>query len=316
FLRHLCADWDTIRATFAPESHPGILEGLQGGAGDTHRGGKTVMIARFSSGLKVVYKPKSMNVARHFQELLDWLNERGDHPPFRTVKIFPCGDYGWVEFVEAQGCSSTSEVERFYERQGGYLALLNVLQANDLHHENLIAAGEHPILIDLETLFHPRFGRDQHNAADSLVHQIWAHSVLRIGLLPQRFWANDEHAGVDISGLGGSEGQFTPSEVPQWEDVGTDQMQLIRKRIRMEGSQNRPSLDGTAINPLDYIDAIVTGFTSVYRLLLSHRSALLADDGPNHALRARRGACHLVSNANLRKITVRELSSRSPTQRT
>ena len=40
-------------------------------------------------------------------------------------------------------------MKRFYERQGGYLALLYMLQATDFHHENLIAAGEHPVLLDL-----------------------------------------------------------------------------------------------------------------------------------------------------------------------
>ena len=46
----------------------------------------------------------------------------------------------------AQACTAPEEIQRFYERQGGYLALLYVLQATDFHFENLIAAGEHPVL--------------------------------------------------------------------------------------------------------------------------------------------------------------------------
>jgi class II lanthipeptide synthase len=50
FLHHLCADWEAMRATFSPEEDPGFLVALDGGAGDSHRGGRSVMIAKFSSG--------------------------------------------------------------------------------------------------------------------------------------------------------------------------------------------------------------------------------------------------------------------------
>src|SRR5262249_49957013 len=127
-----------------------------GNAGDTHRGGRAVIIARFQSGLQVVYKPRSLAGDQHFQQVLAWINDRGDHPPFRLLKILDRGDHGWVEFVEPGGCADVGEVQRFYQRQGALLALLYALEATDFHHENLIAAGEHPVLVDLEALFHPR----------------------------------------------------------------------------------------------------------------------------------------------------------------
>jgi type 2 lantibiotic biosynthesis protein LanM len=57
-------------------------------------------------------------------------------------------------------------------------------------------------------------------------------------------------------------------------------MHLARKRQVMPGSQNRPMLAGVAVDTLDYAEAISAGFTSVYRTLLRHREALLADEGP------------------------------------
>ena len=115
-----------------------------------------VLLATFASGLKVVYKPRRLAVDVHFQRLLDWLNERGARPRFRMLAVLDRGAYGWMEFVRATGCHSQGEVRRFYERQGGYLAILYALEATDFHYENLIADGEHPVLLDLETLFHPR----------------------------------------------------------------------------------------------------------------------------------------------------------------
>jgi type 2 lantibiotic biosynthesis protein LanM len=280
FLEHLAADWPLICAAFAAGDDPGPLADVNGDAGDGHRGGRSVLIAKFGSGLQVVYKPRSLRVDVHFQELLAWLNARGDHPPFRTLEVLDLGNHGWTEFIGARDCSSAEEVWRFYERQGAYLALLYALEATDLHFENLIAAGEHPMLLDLEALFHPRVGGKDLRQAEQLASNTISYSVLRVGLLPQRSWGDGESAGVDLSGLGSLAGQLTPQPVPRWEREGTDEMRLIRKRIEMPGSHNQPTLNGAKINVLDYTDAIVAGFTSLYRSVLTHRDELLSDQGP------------------------------------
>ncbi|WP_414577939.1 type 2 lanthipeptide synthetase LanM family protein [Anabaena sp. CCY 9402-a] len=279
FLRHLCADWSDICKLFSPGNQPGVLVELQGSAGDTHHGGRSVLIAKFSSGLQIVYKPRSLAVDVHFQELLTWLNDRGTHPPFQTLKILERGSYGWVEFVTAAGCNTTEEIQRFYERQGGYLALLYALQATDFHSENLIAAGEHPILIDLEALFHPHFERVELVKTDLLAYKKIAFSVLSIGLLPQRVYGNDEYEGLDLSGLGSAQGQLTPYRAIYLEGKGTDEISLKRKRVEMPGNQNRPTYNGKEMSVLDYTDSLITGFTNIYWLLLKHRDELLAENG-------------------------------------
>jgi len=107
-----------------------------------------------------------------------------------------------------------------------------------------------------------------------------AYSVMRVGLLPQRRWADAESEGVELSGLGALPGQLTPRGVPYWEGAGTDEMRLARKRMEMPGAQNRPNLDGAEINVLDHVESIASGFTAIYQLLLKHRAELLADAGP------------------------------------
>lgn len=279
FLGHLCADWEAIRDTFGPEEDPGPLIRVEGG-GDVHRGGREVLVAEFGSGLRVVYKPRTLAVDVHFQQLLTWINERGDHPPFRTLKILDRQTYGWVEFVEARGCTATDEVRRFYRRQGGYLALLYALEATDFHFENLIAAGEHPVLIDLEALFHPRIDRKDISQSELLAGHAMAHSVLRVGLLPQRFWSKDQSEGVDVSGLGAVAGQLTPQPIPFWEGTGTDALRLARKRFAMSAGHHRPSVGSEEARALDYAEEIVAGFTAIYCLLLDHRDDLLSAEGP------------------------------------
>lgn len=281
FLTHLFNDWSDICDRLSPLSHPGPLRSVEATAGDRHRQGRAVMAATFEGGFRLIYKPKSLAADCHLQRLLEWANERGAEPQFRTLKVIDRGSYGWSEYVEAAPCRSAQQVERFYRRQGGYLALMYMLEATDFHYENLIAAGEHPMLIDLESLFHPRIdesvaGRPWESSASAILGA----SVLRVGLLPQRLHLKPSDKGVDLSGLGAGADQLTPCEIPYWEQDGTDEMHLARKRLMMPGGQNRPSLDGAQVDMLGYADAIIRGFTETYRLLLKHRQELLCEDGP------------------------------------
>lgn len=280
FLNRLCADWDDIRSTFTSDRDPGLMVQVEAGMSDSHRGGHSVFILTFSSGFQLVYKPKSLAIDIHFQELLSWLNER-DYPcPFSTFKVIDRGTYGWTEFIKAEGCASLDELKRFYHRQGGYLAILYALEATDFHYENLIAAGEHPTLIDLESLFHARTETLDPSEAGQPAFDAMAQSVLRVGLMPQRLRFNDDENGIDLSGIGGAPGQLTPQGVPYLEDIGTDCVRLIRKRIAMSGAKNRPTVNGADVNPLDYRKEILDGFTAIYRLMMEYREELLADDGP------------------------------------
>jgi type 2 lantibiotic biosynthesis protein LanM len=282
FLHHLCVDWREIKITFPQANDGNVLVALESGLGDRHRGGRSVSRATFSSGFQLVYKPRSLEVDAHFQELLGWLNDRGSQPPFQTVNLLSRGSHGWMQFVARKSCMSLEEVGRFFERQGGYVALLYALEATDFHHENLIAAGEYPVLLDLETLFHPRVGSingmeflSKRKSDDAM-----GYSVMRVGLLPERMWSNISSEGIDISGIASAAGQPSQDPVLQCENAGTDSMHFTRKRITMPDGHNRPLLNGIEVDVLKHAEAVISGFTSTYELLLKNRDDLLANDGP------------------------------------
>ncbi len=273
FLEHLCVDWPSIHGRIVSRRADRIVR-IETGAGDTHRNGRSVVIATFASGEKVVYKPRSLAVDEHFQEFLEWLNEHGASPSFRKLQCLDRGDHGWTEFVNKAGCQNNDEVCRFYRRQGSYLAVLYALEASDFHCENLIAASEHPMLIDLEALFHPHIDKLPAERAHEAASEALGYSALRVGLLPVPVWADEGHAGVDMSGLGSSAGLLTPQAVPQWAEAGTDSMHIVRKRVPIGASENRPSMNNDDVDPLDYATEIAAGFESTYRLLLNHRAEL------------------------------------------
>jgi type 2 lantibiotic biosynthesis protein LanM len=277
-LRRLTEDWEEIRAALAPGEDPGPLVEVHAGAGDRHRGNRTVTLLTFASGWRLVYKPRPMAIAVHFQELLAWMNGHGFEPAFRLVGVLDRGKYGWMEFVSAAPCASGDEVRRFYQRTGGYLALLYALDAGDFHHENLIAAGEHPLLVDLESIIEPRPPITRHAGASSVADELLARSVLRIGLLPQRAFGGAGE-GIDVSALGMMPGQVTESSLPYWEGRGTDGMRLSRQAMEMSSNTHRPSLDGDLADVADYVDDLAEAFRAAYRRIAECRGELLAEGG-------------------------------------
>jgi type 2 lantibiotic biosynthesis protein LanM len=278
-LERLAGDWTDLRALFSPDAEPGALVELRTGLGDFHRGGRTVTLFRFESGLRLIYKPKSLGVEAAFQNLLRWTGQKGFEPGFRTLCLLDRGMYGWVELIEASSCTDEAAVRRFYQRQGGYLALLWLLDATDLHWENLIASGEHPVLVDLETLFVPRQRELGIMADEERVGRVLEKTVLATGLLPSRVWADRGGEGVDLSGLAGTGGQAAPSML-RAEHPGTDEMRFELLPVEIPAGDNLPTLNGATAGVSQYMDEVVDGFTRMARLFLEHRQEMAAPGGP------------------------------------
>jgi type 2 lantibiotic biosynthesis protein LanM len=280
-LTHLCEDWQEIRSRFRSGLDPGELLDVKTRLGDSHRHGRSVLSLEFTSGLQLVYKPRSLAVDVHFAELIDSLTDLGWYPALRTPRILSRREYGWTEFVKPEPCDSLTDVRRFYERQGGYLALLYAVEGTDLHSDNVIAQGEDPMLVDLEALFQPAVTAERQSPiATERARQVLGTSVLRVGLLPFRTWHDGGGGGVDISGLGAEGGELSPVEVPLYERIGTDRIGIARSRVPMARRPNRPTLRGAEVDLADYSEYLLAGFSRMYEVLLSNRAWLLGREGP------------------------------------
>jgi type 2 lantibiotic biosynthesis protein LanM len=274
FLGHLAADRGQLAQSFLGGEEPGVLVAVQGGISDSHRGGRGVFLLRFSSGLRLVYKPKSLAVDVRFQQLLGWFNAQGARHPHRVLTVVDRGDHGWVEYVECTGCGSREALQRFYWRQGSFMALLHLLSAVDFHLENLIASGEHPVLVDLEALFHHRPPMEPGERARMRAWALLDQSIVSVGMLPIFLYGREGRAGLDMSGLGGEPGQLSPQRLATVEDPWSDTMRVVRRQGVMPGSNNRPRLGDEAVEPSDFIEDIVQGFQETYALLRHGREAL------------------------------------------
>jgi type 2 lantibiotic biosynthesis protein LanM len=276
-MARFAADHEEIGLCLHPEAgaEPGPLIAVQTGLSDRHDGGRSVAILSFASGLRIVYKPKSLAIDHHLQILIARINAWGGGPPLRCPAVVDRGGYGWMEHIAARPCETPEEVERFHERQGAWLALFYALEATDFHHENLIAEGEHPGPIDLETLFQPALPAPPAGGAG---HIPTAHTVLNSGLLPRRFWATAEQAGLDLSGMGATGGQKIATK--RITGDGTDQMRWAGHETRLPAGPNLPTLRGEPLALWEHGEAVLRGFRSMYRRLWQHREELLAPAGP------------------------------------
>ncbi|MYU36507.1 type 2 lantipeptide synthetase LanM [Streptomyces sp. SID8358] len=253
---------------------PEALTGVVPGAGDSHRGGRSVMLLRFADGTRLVYKPRPLAAHRHYTTLVDWFNSLAGSPDLLTPRVLDRGAYGWAEFVEDGPCRSVEETALFYRRLGALLALLHVLDGTDLHHENLIARGPHPVLVDVETLFHPPLAPT--GFTDPAARALHA-SVHRVGLLPQLL-VGDTSA-LDVSAVGGGRAASSPVEGAGWAAAGTDTMHLVRTAGRFTESANRPRLDGVRADPSAFTDALCEGFRAAYTAVSDARDELLGENG-------------------------------------
>ncbi|WP_375773524.1 type 2 lanthipeptide synthetase LanM family protein [Archangium gephyra] len=274
-VEHLTADRFMLGEVFLDGRDVGPLVQVKTGISDLHRQGHGVALVRFGSGLRLVYKPKPLGVDVRFQQLLQELNARGLRHPHRILQVLDRGTHGWVEHVDAAGCDSREALQRFYWRQGSSLALLQVLAAVDFHLENLIAAGEYPVLVDLEALFHQRAPIPVGDSAYERTAMLLGRSVLSVGLLPQLVMGGPGGGGgVDMSGLGGEPGQVSSQALPAVEDAFHDTMRIVRRQSPLEGSHNRPRLQGQPVEATGFTEDIVQGFEETYRLLMREREAL------------------------------------------
>jgi type 2 lantibiotic biosynthesis protein LanM len=272
----LSRDWQLIRRALATGADPGRLTRSTSGLGDAHRHGRTVTILEFSTGFNLVYKPRSQSVDVHFGELLAWVNQAGFETSFRILKIIDRGTYGWSECVTHQPCSNRGQVERFYQRLGGYLALFYILKTTDMHFENLLAVGEFPVPVDLETLCHGDVVAPNNDPAINAFRL----SVMQVRVLPQRTFDSETDEGIDTSAFGAQGGQYLGSSDSSWEKAATDEMRLARgETTQIVIARNRPKLAAEDVVPREYVESLVTGFQWVYRLVEKNREQLQATGG-------------------------------------
>ena len=258
------------------------------------------MEVTFVCGLHLMYKPRDMGMEAAYNGLVTWLNDHGSPVTLRPLRVLNLGTHGWVEFATYDACADQSAVERYYRRAGALACLVYCLRGSDCHMENIVAAGEYPILVDCETLVDPwprvldaGGNRDRRQV---MVSRLLRDSVLMGGLLPNPTDSAAMEGLGDIWGLGGGD-STTPVPRQHWEDINTDSMTIVSRQEQPPSWCNIPHVDGIRAYVGAYLEPLIAGFQAMYRFLLARQPILLGDDGPLVALSREVRAVHVSRHA-------------------
>lgn len=144
FLQHLEAD-RTLLETLLGISTSDTIVSCDPMLSDPHKDGKTVIRAKFVSGATVIYKPKELQVESNFNAFVQSNPQTG----FSALIVLDRGDYGWVE----DALPTESNYSAISREVGQATAWLWLLNATDMHVENLSPCSSGVRGLDLETLF-------------------------------------------------------------------------------------------------------------------------------------------------------------------
>lgn len=272
-VNNLCVDIEEIRDRFSNKLD--TLESITLNSGDTHNGGKSVMIFNFDKGEKLVYKPHNLYPDEGLNRIYNYLNSKNTLlEEIYNVKVISKKEYGWQKFVEREECANERDAEVYFYKIGVILALLNILKTGDIHSENIIAAKDNPILIDLETLI---TNDNTEGLSDSLLLSYFTeinNSVLGSYLLPQ----NLEYSTIDIdlSGLSGKAGRRSEKiTYLKLVDAGTDNIRFEKDFIVSTENNNMITINGENLDIFKYDNNIEQGFMETYELISKNKNEFI-----------------------------------------
>lgn len=259
---HIQTDTDSISKLFNNNQPIGNPVKINTNQGDMHNGGKSAAIVEFTSGLKIVYKPRNGAMDVAFNIFINQVAiETGID--LKAAKVLDRGDYFWMEFIEHSPLTNAYELSGYYTQCGALLAIVFLLGGTDFHFENIIAGGKHPVLIDLECLF---------GATSEMQEDMF--SVNNTGLVPANIYIGEQDAPIDNSGFGAWGRQVSGINRWAWVNAGTDALRLEKQKGIFTADKNQPIYDGNAVSPQNYLAEITGGFKRVCNWFITNKDVL------------------------------------------
>lgn len=267
FASRLDADIDAIRHDLVRRDGQARVARIAGDLSDRHNGGRSVFIVTFEDGARVVYKPKNLRLDVAWHALIARLNASNPPLDLRAAAAVARDHYGWAEFIDHTGVSNQTGCEMYFRRAGAWLALFHCFAATDMHQENIIAAGDQPVPIDLETILQPPGSApkapEAEGAASDAAADMIVNSVMAVGILPAYGRAPD----TSVFAMGALTADWNSKIKLSWTDINTDTMRPTRTKLVDTANPNLPHVGGRYARFGDHIDAFVAGFEDYARFL-------------------------------------------------
>lgn len=248
---------------------------IYGDISDPHNDGRQVYIIIFENNVRVVYKPRSCLIDQCMYDFINELNCMPSPIDLRSVKVISRNGYGWAAFIENKPCESEEEVVMYYRRSGAWLALFYLLGGADMHRENIIASGEHPIPIDIEMLFQPSDAdivQNNNKDSNAKATKIIRETVQRVGLLPEY----TKYTSGSIVDNGGLSTGYNEVILENWINLNKDDMRLEHIRTIQASSSNAPKLNGVICDLSKYYKYFIESFSEYMLFFSDYKESIFA----------------------------------------
>ncbi|MFG3252676.1 type 2 lanthipeptide synthetase LanM family protein [Streptomyces sp. NPDC048172] len=274
-VRELCArlraDRDDIARAFGI-ADTDLIVSCGFSEGDVHNRGRSVSVLVFASGKRLVYKPRDVSCEAAYATLARRLNERYG-TTLAAASVLERERYGYVEFVPSEDVSDAAG--DFMHASGELAAVLYLLNARDMHFENIVPTRRGPVPIDLETILHPsRLHAGPTPETPGNAYETLGQSIYGIGILPLVMVGKNDGDGaaghVDLGFLGGRGHGSSPFKTVRFIDPYTDRMRLAFQAP--QGQSRQTVVDALTEEETHALGArMAEGFSRVYRAVLTDR---------------------------------------------
>jgi type 2 lantibiotic biosynthesis protein LanM len=242
------------------------LQNIEVDLGDSHNGGESVAIVSFDDEIWV-YKPKKLKKDEFYFSCLKSLNGALGIK-YNYPVIIVKNDYSWQSYIEHLECFDKSMIERYYYSLGVQTFLLYVFNANDMHFENLIANGEFPVFIDLETLLQSTIHFQDENIKNDFTNNHVLNTLL--------FDISDNESIMDfIGGTTNRKGQ--PKYKISILNEDNDSISIVDSvDLYKSTTPNIPKdKEGNAVEIFEKKDIYIKGFKDSYKYIQDNPSMIL-----------------------------------------
>ena len=235
--------------------------------GDAHKRGRKAARVELDNGIILYYKPYNLQNSERYQEIYAYLCKQAGISCIEQRYLLR-NTYGWERHIEWQCCHTEEEIQRYFFRMGIHLMLGYTLGITDLHGENVIAHGEYPVIIDLETC--PGYIiQTEESSVRRKTETLLAKSVLHTGILPVLTWDSGKEA-VILSAV--NTGKIvTPFRVPAVKKAETSEMYIDYEPVEFEINGNTLKINDKIVNAYEYAENLEQGFRFAYEKVLTDK---------------------------------------------
>ena len=238
---------------------------------DSHNNGGKIFLCELEKDLKIVYKQHTLKKEIIYKNLFDYFCQNLGIKNI-NIRMYEGGNYGWEEYIKPKSCYTLRQVSNYFSRMGIHLFLCMLLHITDMHCENFIAVGEHPIAIDLETMPGVR-NKIVIRTAEDKVNFFLKNSVLITGILPTPAWRTRE-ASILLGALYNNKDIKLPIKLPVILDAETSNMRIGYQNISLKFPSCLPTYMGKIIEAYQYVEEICKGFKEAYNLWFKNQEEI------------------------------------------